>query len=58
MKVIGHPVSFEIKKNEPDCRTCKNLYLGHKCTSTEQCDAGSKYEAREPLHLWKNDVHL
>lgn len=56
MEIKLHPVTFVTQR--PDCRTCKNLYLGHKCVSSEPCKEADKYEQREPLHLWSNDAHV
>lgn len=56
MEVKGSTVSFEIAK--PDCRTCKQIYLGHTCLETVPCINGDKYQKREPLYLWSPDAHL
>lgn len=53
MEIKGHEVAMEVKPALPDCRNCKNLYLGHTCVSVEICRNADKYERREPLHLWR-----
>lgn len=58
MEVKVHAAAMEVKRPSPDCRTCKNLYLGHKCVSATPCKDGDKHEQREPLHLWKENVYL
>lgn len=56
MEVVMHPATMEIQPAPPDCRTCKNLYLGHTCTSAVPCKGGDKHQQREPLYLWKENV--
>lgn len=46
--------SAKVVHPEPDCRTCRNLYVPHQtCIEDVPCTNADRYEPLPPVRLWR-----